>query len=516
MLKSIVIAFGVFLIACACAMQTPDVFAESISGPVTDTQFGKVRGEISSAVSIFRGIPFAAPPIGNLRWRAPQNPSPWKGILDASSFGPPCVQPQVPPPFGVSELFSEDCLTLNIWTPVDALKDGGKRPVLFWIHGGAFIIGSGSQPVYDGTELARHDLVVVTFNYRLGALGFLAHPALSKEQEGEALGNYGMLDQAAALRWVHENIDQFGGDKDNITIAGQSSGGVSVTVLMTSPFSEGLFDKAIAQSAGGTAVFPRTRGGAVSGELTGQRWVASLGLGEDVSPADLRRIPASEIAATTFFSFPNIDDIFLSRSPGDAFARGEQATVPFLTGATSFEGSLQSLNDAMAQATLPTLYTELLSQYENRKSIRLSANDQLRGELFFVQPARFLAESHAKLDAPSYLYYFDQVPASQRAEFGGTPHGGELSYLFGTPGTMLDQWDMLDRLVSDEMISRWARFAATGNPNSDSLTVWPAAQSSNAVYFVFGNAGSTREPDSLDRQMLDAAVSTARFLWESH
>ncbi|MCB1625808.1 MAG: carboxylesterase family protein [Pseudomonadales bacterium] len=516
MQKSMIITLGILLGTSVASAPKADRVAASIAGPVAETRSGKVRGEDKGVVSAFRGIPYATPPVGELRWRAPQKPSSWEGIRESSKFGPPCVQPTVPPPFGVSVPFSEDCLTLNIWTPSRALRDGEKRPVLFWIHGGAFTIGSGSQPVYDGTALAAHGVVVVTINYRLGALGFLALPSLSKEQEGQPLGNYGMLDQAAALRWVRENIGQFGGDAENITIAGQSSGGVAVTALMTSPYAKGLFAKAIAQSAGGTAVFPKTRSGAASAENSGHQWVISLGLDENASPADLRRIPANRIAAATFFSFPNIDGNFLSRSPGDAFSHGEQAAVPFLTGATSFEGSLRSLTDEMAQATLPTLYKELLSRYENRKNSHLPADVQLRGELFFVQPARFLAQRHASLGAPSYLYYFEQVPASQRVELGGAPHGGELPYLYGTPGTMLEQWDEHDQLVSDEMITRWTRFAATGNPNSDSLSNWPAAQSNNATYFVLGNRGGIREPDSLDADMLHAAVNAAKFLWELH
>lgn len=498
-----------------------DAPAVSQTGPLVKTANGLLRGATLGSIDVFRGIPYARPPIGNLRWRPPEEFSAWTGERDATEFGAPCVQPAVPPPFGVSTQWSEDCLTLNIFTPAVALKDGVKRPVLFWIHGGAFLIGSGSQPVYEGSKLAALDVVVVTINYRMGALGFLAHPSLSAEQPDGPLGNYGLLDQLAALRWVRANIEQFGGDSDNVTIMGESSGGVSVTSLMISPLAEGLYSKAIAQSSGGTAVFPRARneakaGGIGLGETTGSNWTVTLGLGPSPSVEEMRAVPASSIASSGFFSFPNIDNVALTRSPGDAFARGEQAVVPFMAGSNSFEGSLPTITDAMAQASLPLNYAQFLDRYAERNASSLPPKDELRGELFFVQPTRFLVERHAAKGAAGYLYYFEQVPEALRSSVPAATHGGELAYLFGNE-LPPDSWDDADRQVSRLMMERWVAFARTGNPAIADAPAWPSAgdqpAKAPAQALVLGGGGGIREADALDQDMLDAAINAAKFMW---
>ncbi len=474
--------------------------------PLVETAKGLLRGITEGSIAVFRGIPYAKPPIGTLRWRPPQEFPAWTGERDATEFGAPCPQPVVPPPFGVSSQWSEDCLTLNIWTPATAFKDGRKRPVLFWIHGGAFLIGAGSQPLYEGSHLAALDAVVVTINYRMGALGFLAHPSLSAEQPGGPLGNYGLLDQIAALRWVHDNIAQFGGDTDNVTIMGESSGGVSVTSLMISPLAKGLYSKAIAQSSGGTAIFP------ARGETTGSNWTSKLGLGPDPSVKEMRAVPASVIAESGFFSFPNIDDVVLTRSPGDAFARGEQAAVPFMAGSNAFEGSLPTITDVMAQASLPLNYDQFLDRYARREASSLPPKDELRGELFFVQPTRFLVERHAAKGAPAYLYYFDQVPEALRNLVPAATHGGELAYLFGNPFPT-DSWDESDQEVSSMMMKRWIAFARTGNPNISDAPVWPAASNQSAQALILSSGGGIRAADALDKDMMDAAIKAAKFMW---
>lgn len=539
-----------------------DAPTTSQTGPLVQSASGLLRGTTVGSIDVFRGIPYAKPPIGNLRWRAPEEFPAWTGERDATEFGAPCVQPAVPPPFGVSVPWSEDCLTLNIYTPAVALEDGVQRPVLFWIHGGAFLIGSGSQPVYEGSDLAALNVVVVTINYRMGALGFLAHPSLSAEQPDGPLGNYGLLDQIAALRWVHDNIAQFGGDPDNVTIMGESSGGVSVTALMISPLAEGLYSKAIAQSSGGTAVFPRVRNksqsgeadrgeagqdgvrpdgtrpdgigpdgvgpgetnpevtgsgfGVASGETTGSNWTSALGLGPNPSVDEMRAVSASTIATSGFFSFPNIDDVVLTRSPGDAFARGEQAVVPFLAGSNSFEASLPTITDAMAQASLPLNYAQFLDRYAERNASPLPPKEELRGELFFVQPTRFLVERHAAKGAASYLYYFVQVPEALRSSVPAATHGGELAYLFGNP-LVPDSWDDADRQVSTRMMERWVAFARNGNPDITDARAWPAAGDqagkAPAKALILGNSGGIREADALDQDMLDAAVKAAKFMW---
>ncbi len=486
--------------------------AVSQTGPLVESQKGLLRGTTTGSIAGFRGIPYAAPPVGDLRWRPPQEFPAWEGERNATEFGAACPQPAVPPPFGISSPWSEDCLTLNIWTPEAAFEDGRKRPVLFWIHGGAFLIGSGSQPLYEGSKLAALDVVVVTINYRLGALGFLAHPSLSAEQPGGSLGNYGLLDQIAALRWVRTNIAQFGGDIDNVTIMGESSGGVCVTSLMISSLAEGLYSKAIAQSSGGTAIFPKTQGAANSGEAIGSSWTTKLGLGSNPTVNEMRAVPANSIAESDFFSFPNIDGVTLMHSPGDAFARGEQAAVPFLTGSNSFEGSLPTITDAMAQASLPLNYAQFIDRYAQRDASPLAPKDELRGELFFVQPTRFLAERQAATGAPGYLYFFDQVPEGLRSSVPAATHGGELAYLFGTEYPS-GSWDDTDRKVAHLMMDRWVAFARTGNPNIPNAPTWPAVDSQPAKALILSSSGGIRAVDDLDKDMLDAAIGVAKFLW---
>lgn len=481
----------------------------STAAPEARVDGGTVQGVVEGEVAIFRGIPYAAPPVGALRWRPPAAVSAWSGVRSAQSFGPGCPQPAVPAPVGVEGPTSEDCLTLNIWAPAGAAK---PRPVMLWIHGGSFIVGSGSQPLYEGSALARRDVIVVTLNYRLGALGFLAHPALSREQAGGALGNYGLLDQIAALQWVQRNIAAFGGDPGNVTIFGESAGGVAVQALMTSPLATGLFSKAISQSGGGTAVFLTARDGQGSAEKLGEAWAASAGI-TDASAAALRNLTLEQVMAQRFVSFPNIDGRALLRSPGDAFRRGEQAKVPFIVGANSFEASLAIFSEQLARLTLGARYEELLEAYAERSPSVDAAAASLRGELFFVQPARFLARSQAKRGAPAYLYYFDQVASSDRGKLPGAPHGGELPYIFDTPSGLLVQWDDQDRALADVVAQYWTRFATTGDPNGDGAPRWTAVSDASALPLHLGATVQMSQHDALDDRVEEAAVAAAIALW---
>ena len=473
--------------------------------PQAVTESGRVAGIASDGIESFRGIPYAAPPVETLRWRPPVEPSPWQGIRDAARFGPACPQPRIPAPFGTDEPTSEDCLTLNVWKPADATH----APVMVWIHGGAFAIGSGSQPLYDGSALARRGVVLVTFNYRLGALGFLAHPALTAEQQGAPLGNYGLLDQIAVLRWVQRNIAGFGGDPGSVTIFGESAGGVSVQALMTTAASRGLFHKAIIQSGGGMAVLQRAGNVEAEAELAGERWAASL-LPAGASAEALRALTPDQLVAAPFLAFPKIDHVLLERSPGDSFRRGEQAAIPLLVGANSFEGSLPILTDEMAQATLGPAYETILERYAKDAATAEDARAKLRGELFFVQPAAFLARSHAASGAPAWSYHFDVVPSSMRRNVAGTPHGGELAYLFGTPEASGAAWDEFDRCTSDLLSDYWTSFAGSGDPNRGGAPRWEPAASGR---LRFSSMTAMETETELDRMMRQAALAAAISLW---
>lgn len=471
------------------------------AAPTAATQSGVVAGERTDGIAIFRGIPYAAAPTGERRWAPPAAAPAWQGVRSATGFGPACPQPKVPPPFGVDGPTSEDCLFLNVWTPDDA--DASARPVLVWIHGGAFVIGSGSQPIYDGRALAAQGVVVVTFNYRMGALGFLNHRAFQGQDGGAA--NFGLLDQIAALKWVQHNIAAFGGDPENVTIAGESAGGLSVQALMAGPLAQGLFHKAIIQSGGGLSAMAEARDAAAL--AAGDAWAASLGVDANASAADLRALPVEKIVQAHFISFPSIDGNVLERNPTESFARGEQAHVPLLIGANSWEASLAILNDAYAQTLLGSQYETLLESYRAQGLDETKARDQLRTDLFFVQPARHLAALHAR-QHPTWLYHFEMVPASMRALQPGAAHGGELAYLFATPASVFTSWDDEDRAVSRDMIGYWTHFAAAGNPNRPDLPDW--RQVDDGEFLVFKTPLRMASPSPQDRKTLDIIVTTAQ------
>jgi para-nitrobenzyl esterase len=313
-----------------------------------DAPAGPVRGSIDAGIRVFKGIPYAQPPVRGLRWRPPAPLPRWTAPRAATAFGPACVQPQGGPPSVYSPAaplpVSEDCLTLNIWTPADAPRDGRRAPVLVWIHGGALVTGSSREPLYDGRRFAERGVIVVSINYRLGVLGWLSHPWLSSESRGRVSGNYGLLDQVAALQWVRANIGAFGGDARNVTIAGESAGGLSVLYLLASPAARGLFTRAVAQSAYmvSTPELRRAAFGAPSGEAVGQ--LLSGGL-QAPDLATLRGMDAQQLtdgaARLGFAPFGVVDGTVLPRQLVDTFDRGEQARVPVVAGFN--QGEIRSL-----------------------------------------------------------------------------------------------------------------------------------------------------------------------------
>lgn len=478
--------FSPFAFLLAALLSAPVAAAD----PVVDAPDGAVRGVQERDMRVFRGIPYAQPPVGERRWRAPAALPRWDGTRDATKFGAACMQPK---PRGPSiyawdlPAMSEDCLSLNVWAPQNAKG----APVFVWIHGGALSSGSGADPLYDGSALARRGMIVVTINYRLGMFGWFAHPALSAEASDHVSGNYGLLDQVAALEWVKRNIGAFGGDAGNVTIAGESAGALSVMYLMAAPPARGLFHKAIAES-GYMVSAPALReaiNGMVPAEAQGVDLAAKLGAAD---LAALRALPAADIAekapATGYFPFPNVDGKVVPRQLVDTFDKGEQAPVPMLAGFNS--GEIRSLRfllpkppaDAAAyEAAIRAGYGEFADLFLARypaKAIEESMLAATRDAMYGWTSER-LASDQAALGQGAYLYFFDHgYPATEEWNLHGF-HAAELPYVFGTATRTPPLWpkipdNLAERKLSEAMGDYWASFARAGQPRAKGWPDWPA------------------------------------------
>ena len=464
------------------------------------TPAGKLLGRAEDSLHVFKGIPYAAPPVGDARWKAPQPAAAWEGVRQALQFGPSCIQPATK----VANVYtsditptSEDCLNLNVWAP-----DGAKgAPVFVWIHGGALVKGSSREAMYDGAQLARQGLVVVSINYRLGVLGYLAHPGLSAESPQGVSGNYGLLDQIAALQWVRDNIAAFGGDPANVTIAGESAGALSVMYLMAAPDARGLFHKAIAQSA--YMISTPALKDKVHGERPAQETGALLAAGLHApNIAALRKADAQELteaaAALYFPPFANVDGHVLPRQLVEVFERGEQAPVPLLAGFNS--GEIRSLTmlappvPASAEKYEETIrgkYGDLaeafLRQYPSsdlQESIYANTRDALYG-----WTAERLVRRQAAIGQPSFLYFFDHgTPATEAAGLHAF-HASEIPYVFGTASRLPALWPAppdtpAEKRLVDAMMGYWASFARSGQPQAASEAAWPAYGDSAAYLHI--------------------------------
>ena len=486
------------LCLAACVLFAAAASAHDEPGPIVDTPAGQLQGRADGGLNIFEGIPYALPPVGSARWTPPTPMPNWQGVRIADQFGPACYQP-------VSTLgniyadrpssMSEDCLTLNIWTPTNA----HGAPVLVWIYGGAFLTGWSGQAIYDGANLAARGVVVVSINYRLGVLGWLAHPELSAESPLKISGNYGLLDQIEALRWIKRNISAFGGDPSNVTIAGESAGGLSVVYLMTSPAARGLFAKAIAQSAYtiSTPELRQQKFGQPSAEELGSQLTARL---HARSMAEMRAMdPATLVAdAASYAPFPTVDGNIVPRQPVETFDRGEQAPVPVLAGFNG--GEIRSLPilapptpvwQSDYENSIRERYLDLsdafLSLYpadHMHESILATTRDALYG-----WTAERLVRKQTALGLPSFLYAFDHgYPASDSVELHAF-HGSELPYVFGTLNRTPTYWPRPttshnETNLSDAMIDYWTSFARTGQPASTGRAEW-ATYGPNAAYMRF-------------------------------
>jgi para-nitrobenzyl esterase len=492
---------GLTLVAGAACAQTPS----PTPGPSVAARIpqGELAGVDEGEALSFKGIPYAAPPVGNLRWRAPQPAASWTGVRDASAFGADCIQPR--PGWDDTQSkqpTSEDCLTLNVWTPEARTTE--PLPVIVWIHGGGFIMGSGSQPLFDGARLAARGVVVVTFNYRLGRFGFFAHPALTAEAGDDPTANYGLMDQVAALRWVHDNISALGGDPERVTIMGQSAGGGSVLQLMTMAEARGLFRGAVVQSGGGRDHLPplTAPAGQRSGESIGQAFAASVNL-RNATAADLRALPVERVRGRldllnperNTFTGPIIDGRLVTTQTLDAFMRGEQAPVPLIIGATDFElGSIPSfLRGMVADRTLEDVEvskSDLMAVYGNSDTL----NRAMPSELTFVEPARRLAGLDAAAGRPVWLYSFGYVAQSKRREWSGAPHASDLGYSFDTLGQLKGSYSEADQRIATAMADYWAAFARDGRPDAAGQPEWPRYSPDGDRALLIGESGVSVGP----------------------
>ncbi len=464
-----------------------------------------------SDVIVFKGIPYAAPPVGELRWRAPQPAEAWSGVRSADTFAPTCMQDPPPPGsfyqlefFEEIEPMSEDCLYLNVWTA--AATPSERRPVMMWIHGGAFRQGSGSMPSFDGTSLAEKGVVLVTINYRLGAFGLLAHPDLTAETPHRASGNYGLMDQVAALRWIRRNISAFGGDPSNVTIVGQSAGAASVNQIMASPPADGLFHKAVLQSG---TVFAFGRSPSLKeAEQTGVKLADALGVG---SADELRDVPADTIHArgrNVGFS-PNVDGYFLTDDVEDVFREGRQSPVPVLVGSTADEGTPMFGPGFTAARHREMAVKNYGEEAERYLSLYPAESDDEAGPAFgnafrdrLAWGAHTLARLHSdRTGADAFVYTFSRIPPGRDPDRYGAYHSAELVYVFDALDAVDRPWTSVDRRIAERMSSYWARFAATGNPNGGDLPAWSVYDPSTRRVFEIGDAFGART-------VLDDAVVT--------
>lgn len=493
-----------FLIACVLCT----VAGYAQQGPMATTQYGVLEGVCESGVNVFKGVPFAAPPVGENRWRAPQPLQSWQGVRSAKKFGDDPMQGN---PFGDmgfdAEKKSEDCLYLNVWTPSKTMTD--RLPVVIYFNGGGLIAGSGSEPRYSGRQMARHGIVAVTANYREGIFGFFAHPQLSKETSYKGSGNYGFMDQAAAIKWVYENIAAFGGDPKQITIVGESAGSMSVSALLVSPLTRGMIARAMASSG---AVCGQRLLSLKDAEKQGVKKLKELGL---KNIADARKMPADELLAKTLsggLASYCLDGYFFTEDPTDAYLNGHQQKVPLLVGRNSLEMSPQAYLGGKAP-TLENLRPALEAAFGDKtnEAMRLYGLNTDRDVLgkpgvdfasdqFIAYGTWLFGYLHAKSSGqPVYRYCFtrprpemrnkdlvaglaggvqkkgddDVMTIPQNDEFKGAVHSADIEYAMGTlPTNRVYDWQPDDYRVSDQFINYYANFIKTGNPNGLGLANW--------------------------------------------
>ena len=505
----------VLLVVAVLAL--PCVAAAAIADPVRVEQ-GLLAGASGSSADVraYRGVPFAAPPVGDLRWKAPQPPASWQGVRQATEFSNACWQTQYPAAAAIyqSKLppLSEDCLYLNVWTSAKSAKD--RLPVMVWIHGGGFTRGSGVTRSYDGEVLARKGAVIVTINYRLGIFGFFAHPALSAESGHHASGNYALLDQIAALQWVQKNIAAFGGDPSRVTIFGESAGSWAVNALMASPLAKGLFHRAIGESGGSFSsmktLADAEKDGAKLAESVASTPAAAAKeeTGQKPASADilktLRTRPAEELlkASDAETVRPMVDGWVLPQDIATIFAQGKQNDVPLIVGYNADEGTTlapQGVN-LKAMMFIAGIYQRYGAQADQMLKIYPGTSDEqavasyysaYRDQVFGWEMRTWARQATKSGHQPAYLYYFSRRPPGPQSAKLRAFHAAEIAYVFGT-FVWPFPWEDADKKLSDAITSYWVNFAATGNPNGGNLTKWPAYSVKDDQALEFGDQIAVR------------------------
>lgn len=477
---------ALLLVACLCQAQDDTVKVEG----------GKISGTSKDGIRNYKGIPFAFPPVGDLRWKPPQPAKAWEDTRKCDKFGPSCPQPKQLVFSGVGEnQTSEDCLYLNVWTP--AKKPDEKLAVMVWIHGGGYTTGAGSMPTYDGTNFAKQGVVLVTINYRLGPFGFLSHPLLSKESEKGVSGNFGLLDMICALQWVKKNIAAFGGNPDCVTIFGESAGASAVTALMVCPLAKGLFQRVISES-GVAAGFPTLNAAESSGARIAKKLACE-------TLEDLRKKSADEIleaanpAQGLFGKYedssrnkfgPNIDGWLITDEPAKLYEAGKFHGVSFMAGSNADEGNI-----FLKQLRLRTSkdYERLVKGIFGKDSEEVlqmfpASDDEVENaanKLVSMQAFNAPARAAARYVPGSYLYHFTKVPPEARFLKLGAYHAAEIPYVFGNLSTKF-RYPQNDKSLSKTMIAAWVQFAKTGDPNGGDLPKWPKYSAESDECLEFG------------------------------
>ncbi|MEO1919694.1 MAG: carboxylesterase/lipase family protein [Paracoccaceae bacterium] len=501
MKTSYIVRYVALLTVCSVSLTG---FVSAADAVTVQTRCGRVSGETIDAkrtLTVFRGIPYAAPPVGNLRWRPPQSVLAWDGVRNCTEFSAAC--PQSISKTSTQRL-DEDCLYLNVWT-TQAGQDAAL-PVMVWIHGGGLNQGWGHKAIYNGAALARQGVVLVSINYRLGPFGFLAHRGLSAESKHGVSGNYGFRDQIAALKWVQQNIKAFGGDGQNVTIFGESAGGTSVSVLCASPLARGLFQRTILQSPwmfgfitrmAEPNIVPLRRavGGVAGAETLGAQWAQRLFSDQDAPTlAQLRSVDADRILKATGYykTRATVDGWLLPDRPEAVFAQGRQADVPTMIGTTRNEGNF--FRNWISIASPEELVDKLgafygqqaqavsaLYQPDKKGNMRAAASQYVT-DSWFVQPARRMLRGMARVESLAFQYEFTMP--SRRYPALGAPHAIDLRYVFGTldPESASES----EQQFAKALMRYWVQFARTGNPNVEGLPAWPAYAPKTAVYLELG------------------------------
>jgi len=503
------------ILFCVAASALPAAVPEIVS-----VETGRVKGVVNNGVAAFKGIPFAAPPVGELRWKAPQPAPKRTSVREATAFGARCMQGNI---FG-DMVFrdngpSEDCLYLNVWSPVPEGKTHSLLPVMVWIYGGGYAAGASSEPRQDGEVLAKKGVVVVSFNYRLNVFGFLAHPGLAKETGRTGSGNYGLLDQVAALQWVQKNAKAFGGDPANVTIFGESAGAFSVSGLMASPLAKGLFHKAIGESGAffGSSLAVKS---AADAQLAGEKFASSVGAS---SIDELRAKPAADLLQATLKDPEGlsaaVDGLFFPEDPTAIYKAGKQAHVPLLAGWNADEGSAEwffGKEKAGAESFKAKVHDQFKEVSDKVLDLYPCATDEqatqsaaaLSSDAFIVYSTwKWLELQRTTGESATYRYEFDDAPPANPSR--GAYHSAEIEFVFEALPSKNLPWRPEDNKLSDLMSTYWTNFAKTGDPNGSGLPQWPAYSpaAGNQVMHLSSDSKATPEQNRIRYEFLDSWYS---------